>query len=405
MSLEILQATGVSVVLNNNRIIKDATLRLEKGEFVGILGPNGAGKSTFLKAIRGIVPRVSGEVVLQGKKLEAYTEKEIARELAFMQQDMHVGFGFTAEEVVLTSRYPYLAWWENETKDDYRIVEECMRFAGVYDLRDKIVNQLSGGERQRVLLAKVLAQETPIIFLDEPTASLDLVYQEEIFRYCRSLTESGKTIVMICHDLAMAARFCSRLLILAQGEIRAEGKPEDVLTAQNLANTFGLHSVVYRNPISGYLDLYTYEQSVLTTQGQDISIALVCGDGDESAELLRRLYCMGVPLEVCPPRQGSVAAYRASVFGVASWDENGTLNKEEKKKLFTLFGYGIEDKAQWEWFVQMATQAKEVYCSPETVARFVLTNEDKEQYHTDRWQLVSARMALQKAYGELAICR
>lgn len=400
MSREILQATDISVTLNDTEIIRDASLRLEEGEFVGIIGPNGAGKSTFLKAIRGIVPRVSGNVVLQGKRLEDYAEKEIARELAFMQQDMHVGFGFTAEEVVLTSRYPYLAWWENETKDDYRIVEECMRFAGVYHLRDKIVNQLSGGERQRVLLAKVLAQETPIIFLDEPTASLDLVYQEEIFRYCRSLTAQGKTIVMICHDLTMAARYCSRLVILAHGNVCADGVPEEVLTARNLADTFGLHSIVYRNPVSGYLDLYTYEDRETEAAAHSLPVAVVCGDGEASAALLRRLYALGVPLQTGPLPAGSIGAYRAKVFGVPMHDGRASFLNADSKQPFVLFGYEIRSKDEWTWFQQTAAQAMRVYCAPETVERFLPDEEDRERIRKEQWQLEPMEDALQQEYGE-----
>lgn len=400
MSREILQATGISVTLNDTEIVRDASLRLQEGEFVGIIGPNGAGKSTFLKAIRGIVPRVAGEVILQGKRLEDYAEKEVARELAFMQQDMHVGFGFTAEEVVLTSRYPYLAWWENEKKDDYRIVEECMRFAGVYHLRDKIVNQLSGGERQRVLLAKVLAQETPIIFLDEPTASLDLVYQEEIFRYCRSLTQQGKTIVMICHDLTMAARYCSRLVILAHGNICADGAPEEVLTARNLANTFGLHSIVYRNPVSGYLDLYTYEKRVTDAATEQVPVAVVCGDGEESAALLRRLYVLGVPLATGPVSEGSVAAYRANVFGVPMYTGAAVQEQGDWTNPPILFGYEIQSEDEWAWFRQTAMHAMRVYCAPETVERFLPQNQDVEQVRAAQWQLIPMEEALQREYGE-----
>ncbi len=401
MGREILQATDISVTLNDTAIIHKASLRLQEGEFVGVIGPNGAGKSTLLKAIRGIVSRIGGDVVLQGKPLEQYAEKEIARELAFMQQDMHVGFGFTAEEVVLTSRYPYLAWWENEKKDDYRIVEECMRFTGVYHLRDKIVNQLSGGERQRVLLAKVLAQETPIIFLDEPTASLDLVYQEEIFRYCRSLTERGKTIVMICHDLTMAARYCSRLVLLAQGAICADGKPEEVMTAENLVNTFGLHSIVYRNPISGYLDLYTYEKRGAVQDTQAVVGAVVCGEGEEAAQLLRTLYVRGVPFEVAPAAKNSVAAYRASVFGVPVRSAENCLASEDVGRPTVLFGYGIQCEAEWQWFLRMSKQAVRVYCDAETAERFVHAEADKSVIQQEKWHVLSSEEALQREYGTL----
>ncbi len=312
MTDNILRANNISVTLNDTRILENLDMTLTRGEFVGIIGPNGAGKSTFLKAVRGIVPKSSGEVWIGERQIGELTEKEIAKQLAFMQQDMQIGFGFTAEEVVLSARYPYLAWWENEGQEDRRIAEKCMHFTGVYHLRDKMISQLSGGERQRVLLAKILAQQTDIIFLDEPTASLDLVYQEEIFRYCRELTQSGKTIVMICHDLTMAARFCSRLLLIAKGQIVAEGKPADVLTAENIRKGFGLNALVYENPVSGELDIYTLEKN---RENRPLPQVYVEAAGPTFCALVRSLYGKA---DIYAPvlSDDTLAAYCAEVFGV-----------------------------------------------------------------------------------------
>jgi len=154
--------------------------------------PNGAGKSTLLKSLRGMLPVASGRVSVFGHPIHSLGDKKAARLVAYMQQEVNVGFGFTALEVVLAGRYPYLNWWQNEAEEDHDIAKKYMAFTGIEALADKPVNQVSGGERQRILLAKVLAQETPLIFLDEPTASLDLVYQEEIFRYCQTICKEGK---------------------------------------------------------------------------------------------------------------------------------------------------------------------------------------------------------------------
>lgn len=256
---KVLEARHISVSAGRQTILSDCSLEVGKGEFIGIIGPNGAGKSTFLKAMRGMAEQCSGDIFLFGKPLRRMAEKETARRLAFMQQDTHLGFGFTCREIVMSARYPYLSWWQREGEQDRAVAEKCMAFTGVLELAEKSVQDISGGERQRVLLAKILAQETPLIFLDEPTASLDLVYQEEIFRCCTLLARQGKTIVMVCHDLTMAARYCSRLVMIAGGRILADGRPAEVMTEEHLREGFGLHSVVYRNRMSGDLDLYTYD--------------------------------------------------------------------------------------------------------------------------------------------------
>lgn len=377
MSKTVLEAKNISVTLNDIHILHDISMHLEEGEFLGIIGPNGAGKSTLLKAIRGIVSATYKEITLLGRPLESMTEKEIARELAYMQQDVHIGFGFTAEEIVLSARYPYLAWWENESEADKQIVEKCMKFTGVYELRDKVVNQLSGGERQRVLLAKVLAQETPIIFLDEPTASLDLVYQEEIFRYCKKLTETGKTIVMICHDLTMAARFCSRLMLIAKGKVYADGNPEQVLTAENIRDTFGLQSIVYRNPVSGHLDIYSYEKETLPLER--CKPALICGSSVELGKIIRELYALNVPMRMGAVPQDSVAAYCADVFGIPYISNEGTANEKTQRNCVeesVAFCYGLQSRDEWEQRQKELNHATRVYYSSAEVFPYC-TQEEK----------------------------
>ena len=158
---KVLEARHISVSADRQTILSDCSLEVGKGEFIGIIGPNGAGKSTFLKAMRGMAEQCSGDIFLFGKPLRRMAEKETARRLAFMQQDTHLGFGFTCREIVMSARYPYLSWWQREGEQDRAVAEKCMAFTGVLELAEKSVQDISGGERQRVLLAKILAQETP----------------------------------------------------------------------------------------------------------------------------------------------------------------------------------------------------------------------------------------------------
>ncbi|WP_296000280.1 ABC transporter ATP-binding protein [uncultured Veillonella sp.] len=243
-----LSVEHLSVSLSNQQILHDISLQAKRGEFIGIIGPNGSGKTTFLKALRGLYPFTEGAVILNDDSIAQRSDKEIARQVAYMQQSVNLNFGYTAREIVMTARYPYLKWWQNESANDENVVETVMKNVGIWHLRDRAVNELSGGERQRVFLAKALAQETELLLLDEPTAALDLVYADEIFRQGRQHCESGKTIFIVVHDLELAAKFCTRLLLISDGYLVADGLPKEVLTAKNLKKAFHLSAAVYEDP-------------------------------------------------------------------------------------------------------------------------------------------------------------
>jgi iron complex transport system ATP-binding protein len=309
-------------------------LKVEKGEFIGIIGPNGAGKSTLLKALRGLTKNTIGSVKIFDRKIAQFSDKEIARHIAYMQQEVNLGFGFSALDVVLAGRYPYLSWWQNERKADYEIARKYMSFTGVADLEEKKVNQLSGGERQRVLLAKVLAQETPLLYLDEPTASLDLAYQEEIFRYCQSLCNEGKTVLIIVHDIRLAVKFCSRLVLIANGTIVDDGKPEKVITAENLKNVFGLNAAVYTNQVSGKLDIYTFSKPECLLQNKKIH--MIGGNGT-SGSVIRKLYEQECQLSIGVLEQGDIDTAIAKAFQIESittqnFNQMSEMIKLENKK-------------------------------------------------------------------------
>lgn len=255
----------ISVSLGNKMILHDISMSAGSGEFIGIIGPNGSGKTTFLKSLRGLYPLASGKVLLNEKSLEQERDKDIAKQIAYMQQNINLNFGYTAKEIVMTARYPYLKWWQNETVDDERIVESVMKELGIWHLQDRAVNELSGGERQRVFLAKSLAQETKLLLLDEPTAALDLVYADEIFRRGRQYCEAGKTIFIVVHDLELAAKYCTRLLLISEGHLIADGTPKQVLTAKNLRDAFHLKSAVYDDP-------YFKQQRIFIFPHDEVSI-------------------------------------------------------------------------------------------------------------------------------------
>lgn len=255
---KIIQVANITAGYDDaNPILNNISFDVAKGEFIGIIGKNGAGKSTLLKALRGFLPLKSGSITLAGKAVGEYQQRDLATKIAYLQQQVELTFDYTAKDIVQAGRYPYKKWWEQQDDGDKAIVDACMAYTGVLDLAEKPIRALSGGQRQRVLLAKVLAQQTPVLFLDEPAAGLDLFYQEEIFRFCQELCRRGKTVIMVVHELNLAARYCTRLLLERQGMVLQDGVPEAVLTDENLTEAYGVAIRSLRNPDTGHADIFT----------------------------------------------------------------------------------------------------------------------------------------------------
>ena len=272
----VIQVEKLTIGYGTRSVLKDVSFALGKGEIVGIIGCNGAGKSTLLKTIRGMLPKQSGTVSYFGKALEAYTDKELAMKIAYLQQHVEVGFGYTGKDIVMAGRYPYMKWWERESNEDEKLALACMDYTGTVDLADRPVTEVSGGQKQRILIAKVLAQQTPIIFLDEPTTGLDMVYQEEIFRFAKALAAKGKTVLMVVHELNLASKYCSRILLLGEGTLLADGAPAQVFTEELLSRAYKADICVERDEINHNLSIST-RMSAETQQRQAELLTKICG--------------------------------------------------------------------------------------------------------------------------------
>lgn len=320
-----LSARDICLDIDGRQILKQIQFDVQGGEFIGIIGSNGAGKSSLLKSLLGIL-KTTGEIRLFGRNLREMSEKEIARNVAYMQQEINMGFGLTARQVVMAGRYPYLSWWQHESKADRAIAEKYMKFTGVSHLADKDISQMSGGERQRVLLAKVLTQETNLIFLDEPTASLDLTYQEEIFRRCKEICAMGKSIVVVVHDIRLAAKFCSRLILVNKGQILANGSPASVITKKNLKEAYQLEAVVFENYVSGQLDLYTHIDDPVQYIEHHVHII---GGGGTAAAILRALHDRHCSLSAGALSSGDTDFLAATAFSAEIADRKPFGNVEQ----------------------------------------------------------------------------
>ena len=227
-----------------SRVLRDVSLSVSLGEFVVIIGPNGTGKTSLLKAMAGLV-KISGEIRILGKSLDEYSRRLLAESVAVVPQQVPIEFPFTVTETVLMGRSPHLGILEVEGERDRKIAQQAMEFTGVAHLASRRLDELSGGERQRVIIARAICQEPQLILLDEPTASLDPAHQVRIMDLMERLRcDQEVSVVMVSHDLNLAAMYGDRLLLLENGSIVASGSPQEVLTADQLEKSYGCRMVV-----------------------------------------------------------------------------------------------------------------------------------------------------------------
>jgi ABC-type cobalamin/Fe3+-siderophores transport system ATPase subunit len=244
----LLEIQFLSVAYADRMVLKDISLSLDPGSVLVIIGPNGAGKTTLIRALSGVIPIQSGKVTVDGNELVGMSEPERARKIAVVPQARNLPPAFTGWEIVLLGRTPHINWFGQTSLEDENIVRKSMVLTDTFDLADRRVGELSGGEQQRLLLARALAQQASILLLDEPVTHLDLHYQISILDQIRSLAKGGGLgVLAVLHDLNMAARFADKAALLVNGEIRALGSPEEVLTPALLSDAYSLPMEVFRH--------------------------------------------------------------------------------------------------------------------------------------------------------------
>lgn len=219
-------------------ILKNISLTIAQGAVTVIVGPNGCGKSTLLKALAGILT-VSGSVKLDGRELLTRSSRELSKTVAFLPQNRSVP-EITVKNLVLHGRFPYLSYPRRYRQEDYAAAESAMAKMGIEDLAERSLPTLSGGQRQKAYIAMALAQDTPVILLDEPNTFLDIAHQLQLMNHARTLAAAGKTVVLVLHDLPMALDFADSLAVLSQGKCLCQGNPEDVFLSGQLEQAFGI---------------------------------------------------------------------------------------------------------------------------------------------------------------------
>ena len=245
------QAEHVTAGYDNKTILHDISVTIPSNEISIIIGANGCGKSTLLKTMARLIKPTSGQVTLDGKPIHKVPPKQLARVLGLLPQSPIVPEGITVADLVGRGRFPYHTFLKGWTKKDYEAVAEAMEIMNITEFADCHIDELSGGQRQRVWIAMALAQQTDILFLDEPTTYLDITYQVEILDMLTDLNKKfGTTIVMVLHDINLSARYADHIFALHNGKLVAEGAPAEVVTSSLIKDIFGLDCMVIQDPVS-----------------------------------------------------------------------------------------------------------------------------------------------------------
>ncbi len=254
--------TGLHFQYRETPVFSDLSFAVNTGDFFIIIGPNGSGKTTLLKTIAGILNHKAGHMNIMGRSILDYSRKELSKKIAFVPQTIPDDFPFTVTELVLMGRSPYLSMLGVEGEKDYEIAGQAIAFTGVAHLAHRKITELSGGERQRVFIARAICQDPQIMLLDEPTASLDLAHQVRIMDLMKKLKEEKNvTVIMVSHDINLAAMYGDRLLLIKNGQKVSLGNPDEVLTVETLEKAYKCRLLVDKNPL-----------------GQNPRITLVPGD-------------------------------------------------------------------------------------------------------------------------------
>jgi iron complex transport system ATP-binding protein len=235
-------------------VLTGVSLEVSRGQIVGLLGPNGSGKTTLLRIAAGLLHPTRGRVLMEGRPVEGFSRRELARRLAVVPQETQAAFDFTVLDIVLMGRYAHLGPLQLEGAADLEIAREALSATGTAALETRRFQTLSGGEKQRVVIASALAQASDLLLLDEPTASLDLGYQLEVAALLRQLNGTRRTTLLICtHDLNLAAALCHRVVLLRNGTVLAQGPTAETLTAPNILATYGVRAEVRFHEEAGHL--------------------------------------------------------------------------------------------------------------------------------------------------------
>ena len=249
MNSSILQVQDINFSYDQETVLHSISMNVSPGEFIGVIGPNGSGKSTLLKLLGGVLKPDSGQLHFKETNYLDYKQKLLAQSITWVPQEHPMAFNFKVSEIVLMGRHPYLSAFTFEGEDDVEIAHSAMESTQTLQFAQRNFNEISGGEKQRVVIAGAIAQEPELMILDEPTSALDIKYQIQILSILKKLNENQQTtIVLAMHDLHLASKFCSRLILLDEGKIFKDGITTDVLQKEHIEKVYGVKVHVINDP-------------------------------------------------------------------------------------------------------------------------------------------------------------
>lgn len=309
-----LSVKNLSYSIGDKKILNSLSIDKNSGELIGLIGPNGSGKTTLLKILSGIIHPTSGFVYINGAVLSEMSDKKRAQLIGYMPQDNNFSFHLNIMDVVLFGRYPYMGRMEKYGRNDLLIAERMLEYVGLKDYKHRYFDTLSGGEKQLVIFAKVLAQETQYLFLDEPTSSLDIKHQYKLFSMASELAKEGKVVITAVHNLNVASQYCDKLILLKSGSIVKEGSVESVLTPEIISGVYDVNTAVSVNASTGARLVSVIPAPV---KQKKLSVHIIGGAGS-AVNLTRELLRMGVKVT------GGIAHRYDSDFLL--WDSAGVVS-------------------------------------------------------------------------------
>ena len=238
---ELYQLKNISFSYPNAKVLREISLDISAGEFVGIIGPNGSGKTTLLKLLNRILSPEAGELFYKGKQLARVNQKTLSSEIGFVAQENAINFPYTVSEVVMMGRYPYMGMMGFESGRDASIVSESLKTTDMEPLANRYYTELSGGEKKRTVIARALAQSPETLLLDEPAAALDIKHEIGVYELLKKLNEEKNlNVILVTHHVNFAAIYCSRLIVLKDGKIHAMGKAQDIINPELISDVYGV---------------------------------------------------------------------------------------------------------------------------------------------------------------------
>ena len=295
MKEKVLTIKNLSFAYDGSNVLNNIDLGVESGSFVSIIGPNGSGKSTLINLISKILKNYKAEIIVNNENIEKLDSREIAKLVAVVPQYSNTGFDFLVGDLILMGRFPYISRFGREKKQDFDVVRDVMDKTKTFELSKKRFNELSGGEKQRVIIAQALAQDTPIILLDEPTSHLDINFQIEIMDlFYRLNTDEKKTIIGVFHDINLAANYSKKAVLLKNGMVAGYGEINDIITRENIKKVFNSDIFVGKNPFTGklYISPAYNPVSEVRVNSKHIRVHII-GGGGAASPVINLLHASG----------------------------------------------------------------------------------------------------------------